>query len=74
MDNVKKYFGIVFLLLGIALAFYLPYNAINRLGSSTATSEDYIFWIVIITIFIPIIAGFILFGYYAFKGEYRESN
>ena len=55
---------------GVSLFVYLPYRAMEKLGSDTAGSEDYIFWIIIVTIFIPIIVGFILFGYYAFKGEY----
>lgn len=74
MDSLKKYFGIICLLAGAALAVYLPYRTFEKLSSATATSEDYIFWIVIVTIFTPIIIGFILFGYYAFKGEYSEES
>jgi cytochrome bd-type quinol oxidase subunit 2 len=74
MDSLKKYFGIICLLAGAVLAVYLPYRTLVKLGSGTATSEDYIFWIVIVTIFTPIILGFILFGYYAFKGEYSDER
>lgn len=74
MENLKKYFGIICVLAGIALTVYLPYRAIEKLSSDSANSEDYIFWIIIVTIFIPIIIGFILFGYYAFKGEYSNGE
>jgi len=56
----------------LALAVALPYFAMDRLSSPDASQEDYVFWIVIVTIFIPIIIGFVLFGYYAFKGEYND--
>lgn len=72
MDALKRFFGLVWILAGVALALYLPYQAITKLNSVQATQEDYVFWIVILVIFIPIIIGFILFGYYAAKGEYGQ--
>lgn len=72
MDSLRKVFGFIWMLGAIALAIALPYFAINRLRSAEASQEDYVFWIVIVTIFIPIIVGFILFGFYAFKGEYNN--
>lgn len=72
MDAVRKIFGFIWMLGAIALAVLLPYFAFDRLLSTQASQEDYVFWIVIVTIFIPIIVGFILFGFYAFKGEYNN--
>jgi len=74
MDTIRKVFGFVWMAGAVMLAVLLPYFAITRLGSGEATEEDYVFWIVIVTIFIPIIIGFVLFGYYAFKGEYNDRN
>ncbi len=74
MDALKRFFGLVWIVAGAALALYLPYRAIAELNSEQATQEDYVFWIVIVVIFIPIIIGFILFGYYAIKGEYDQVN
>ena len=74
MDTIRKVFGFVWMAGAVLLAVLLPYFAITRLSSGQATEEDYVFWIVIVTIFIPIIIGFILFGYYAFKGEYNDQN
>jgi len=72
MDAVRKIFGFIWMAGALILAFLLPYFAISRLDSPQATQEDYVFWIVIVTIFIPIVIGFMLFGYYAFKGEYND--
>ena len=74
MDTLRKAFGFIWMAGAILLAVLLPYFAIQRLGSGQATEEDYVFWIVIVTIFIPIIIGFMLFGYYAFRGEYNDNK
>lgn len=72
MNLLRKYLGILWLLLGVILGIYLFYKAAEALSSPTTHAEDYVFWIVIVTIFIPILIGFILFGYYAYKGEYSR--
>ena len=72
MNSLRKYLGILWLLLGVILGGYLFYQAAVALSSPTTNAEDYVFWIVIVTIFIPILIGFILFGYYAYKGEYSR--
>lgn len=74
MEMLKKALGVVWLVAGAALAVYLPYKAVFQLTAATATSEDFVFWIVITGIFIPISIGFILFGFYALKGEYNASE
>ena len=71
MNAVRKVFGLIWMAGAIALALRLPYLAAQKLLLSKASQEDYVFWIVIVTIFIPIILGFFLFGLYAFKGEYN---
>ena len=73
MNGLKKLLGVVWALAGIGLGLYMPYQAIVKLTAPTASAEDFVFWIVIVTIFIPIVIGFILFGYYAVKGEYSEA-
>lgn len=72
MNLLRKYLGLLWLLLGVILGGFLFYKAAEALSSSSTNAEDYVFWIVIVTIFIPIIIGFILFGYYAYKGEYSR--
>ncbi len=70
MNTLRKYLGIIWMLGGMLLAAFLSYKAAVVLNSGSAAAEDYVFWVVTILIFIPIIIGFVLFGFYAFKGEY----
>jgi cytochrome bd-type quinol oxidase subunit 2 len=72
MNLTRRIFGFICMASAIALAVILPYFAVSKLSSENAMQEDYVFWIVIVVIFIPIIIGFMLFGYYAFKGEYDD--
>jgi hypothetical protein len=70
MNTIKRCLGVLWILLGAALVLYFPYQTFKVLMSHTATSEDYVFWVVVTGIFIPVILGLLLFGYYALKGEY----
>jgi len=72
MKFLRRALGIVWILLGAALVIYFPYKTYGVLTAPAATSEDYVFWIVVSGIFIPVIFGLLLFGYYAVKGEYDE--
>jgi len=71
MSAIKKYLGIIWLLIGPAVIFFLIYGAV--LNIDPAGKKDInnpIIWIIIITIFTPIAIGLMIFGWYAFKGEY----
>ena len=70
MNVIKKFLGIVWLLGGIAGIAYLPFHAAQKI--SGGKSEDIVFWSIMVFIFIPILLGFSLFGWYALKGEYEE--
>ena len=73
MNSLKKYLGIIWLLLGPALIFFLVYGAI--LNIDPAGKKDInnpIIWIIIISIFTPIAIGMIIFGWYALKNEYHH--
>ncbi|GAB3256844.1 hypothetical protein GCM10027347_18910 [Larkinella harenae] len=74
MNSLKKVLGLVWLLAGVALIIGLPYLTIQKLSSETANTEDYVFWLVIVVIFLPITAGLALFGRYAWQGEYDKSE
>lgn len=84
MDALKKILGIVWMLLAPALIILMLRQFIIEIpalqdaiaaGKKPASElqSTYIFWIITITIFVPISAGLGLFGYYSFKGEYQES-
>ena len=72
MNTLKRVLGIIWMILGAAFAGYFPYKTVLVLSSPSATSEDFVFWIVVTLIFIPVMLGLVLFGYYAVKGEYNN--
>ena len=70
MNALKKIFGIVWLLAGIATVVYLPLHAAPIIAGGK--TEDVVFWTIMVFIFIPIALGFCLFGWYAWQGEYNR--
>ena len=73
MNAIKKILGIVWLLLGPAVIYFLVAGAIINID--TAGKKDInnpVIWIIIIAIFTPIAIGLMIFGWYAVKGEYDK--
>ncbi len=74
MDGIKKILGIVWILLGIAAAWF----GITVLGLpklSSGKQDDLVFGIIIMFILTPIITGgLLIFGKYALQGEFNEEN
>ncbi len=68
---VKKMMGVVWIIIAPVIIYFLVMGAIHNI-SSTGTKDinKPIPWIIIITIFTPIAAGLMVFGYYCVKGEY----
>jgi hypothetical protein len=71
MNSIRKLLGFLWMLLGPAAVLFLLFEAYKRI-SEKPTQDVYLPWIIIIIIFAPIAIGFVLFGYYAMKGEYNE--
>lgn len=73
MDAIKKIFGIVWMLLGIATAYFLVDFGYPRLMSGT--QDGIVFGIIILFVLMPLITlGLIFFGYYALQNEYSDDN
>jgi uncharacterized Tic20 family protein len=71
MNALKKYLGIIWLLLGPAVIFFLANGAIQNIDPAGKKEiNNLTIWIIIITIFTPIAIGLMIFGWYALKGEY----
>ncbi|MDJ1472025.1 hypothetical protein QNI19_07685 [Cytophagaceae bacterium DM2B3-1] len=70
MNILKKLLGFLWLAGGIAGIGYLPFHAAQKIAEGK--QEDIVFWSIMVFIFIPILLGFSLFGWYAIKGEYEE--
>lgn len=71
MNAVKKWMGIVWILLGPVTVYYLIKTAASEISKKPVTDTK-IQWAVFIIVFIPIAIGMIIFGYYAIKGEYKQ--
>jgi hypothetical protein len=70
MNSLKKYLGILWMLLGPAAICFLIWQASQKLSKPTATSDEWVQWSIIIFIFTPIAIGMVVFGWYAWKKEY----
>ena len=63
------------MLIGPIVIFILLKAAVLNISSSgNADINKPIPWIIILCIFTPIAAGLVIFGWYAWKGEYDELN
>ncbi|MDI9866884.1 DUF6814 family protein [Flectobacillus longus] len=74
MDGIKKILGIVWIVLGIAAAWFgITVLGLPKLGSGK--QDDLVFGIIIMFILTPIITGgLLIFGKYALQGEFSEEN
>ncbi len=72
MENaIKKFLGIVWMVLAPLAIFYLIKTAMNEILKNPV-ADTIIQWSVFVFVFIPIAIGFVIFGYYAWKGEYNK--
>lgn len=68
---LKKYLGIVWMLLGPATITFLIATGLTEIEKKPVLDTK-IQWIVFIVVFIPIAIGLMVFGWYAFRGEYER--
>ena len=73
MNIIKRLIGILCMLLGpavIAVLLLSAFQNIDLAGKSDINKP--IPWIIIIFVFTPIAIGLMIFGWYAWKGEYKR--
>ena len=73
MNIIKRLIGILCMLLGpavIAVLLVSAFQNIDLAGKSDINKP--IPWIIIIFVFTPIAIGLMIFGWYAWKGEYKR--
>ena len=74
MQQLKRYLGLVWMLIGPIAIVILLWGAINNINpAGKGDINKPLPWIIIITIFTPIAIGLTVFGWYAWKGEYGPS-
>ncbi len=71
MNALKKYLGIVWMLLGPVVLYFLIKTAWHQV-SLHPVIDTKIQWGVFIVVFIPIAIGLVIFGWYAWKEEYKS--
>jgi len=69
MNAIKKYLGVIWMILGPVAIYYLLKTAAAEIAKKPVIDTK-IQWAVFVIVFIPIAIGITIFGYYAFKGEY----
>jgi hypothetical protein len=73
MNTIKRFLGIVWILTGPVIIFILIMGAVHNIDAAgKADINKPIPWIIIISIFTPIAVGLMIFGWYAWKGEYKQ--
>lgn len=71
MNKFKKYLGILWLILGPLVFYFLISGAVANIDATGKKDiNNPVIWIIIIIIFTPIAIGLIIFGWYAWKGNY----
>lgn len=71
MNTIKRFAGILWIILGPLAIFYLIKTAADEIAKKPVIDTK-IQWIVFVVIFIPIAIGLMIFGWYALKGEYDK--
>ena len=73
MNILKRFLGIIWLLLAPIVIYFLVSGAITHIDPDGKKDiNNPVIWIIIIAIFTPIAIGLMIFGWYAFKGEYDQ--
>jgi hypothetical protein len=73
MNTLKRYLGILWLLLAPLVIYFLISGAIANIDPEGKKDiNNPLIWVIIITIFTPIAIGLMIFGWYALKGEYDK--
>ena len=75
MNRLKQILGLCWMLIAPCLVVFMLGQASEKIALATegaARTNTALQWGIILLVFIPICAGFMLFGYYAWKGEYSK--
>lgn len=78
MNALKKTAGFIWIVLALATVIFMFYRANLEIGLAVQSGKadeilnQRMFWFIVIPIFTPIMAELGLFGWYAWKGEYRQ--
>ena len=69
MNKLKRYLGVLWMIIGPAAIYYLIKTASEEIAKNPVINTK-MQWIVFVVIFIPIAIGIMIFGWFALKGKY----
>lgn len=73
MNALKRYFALILLVIAPLFIYELVAGAIANIDPvGKKDINNPVIWIIIIAIFTPIAVGLVIFGWYAFRGEYDQ--
>ena len=72
MNTVKRFAGIVWIILAFAAIWFLFSRAGAELAGANVAPDKKIFWYTILPVYTPLMLGLALFGYYAVRGDYDK--
>ncbi|MCB0573734.1 MAG: hypothetical protein KDC61_04115 [Saprospiraceae bacterium] len=72
MNSIKRIAGVLWMALALGAIWFLFTRASAELSAETVRPDKKIFWYSILPVYVPLMLGLFLFGYYALKGEYDK--
>lgn len=73
MNGLKKILGLLWLIIGPVCIYFLVDGAFTHIDPDGKHDiNNPLVWVIIILIFTPIAIGLMIFGWYAWKGEYEH--
>lgn len=75
MKALKRILGLVWIILGPASVLFLFWQAWEKVQAAppgVAQTNTALQWGIILLVFIPIAIGLVIFGKYAFQGEFDD--
>jgi hypothetical protein len=71
MNTIKKYLGLVWIVVAVATYSVLLKTSIAQINAKP-TTDTIIQWSIFAIIFLPIAIGLVIFGWLAWKGAYEQ--
>ncbi|MDX2136378.1 MAG: hypothetical protein SFV52_16455 [Saprospiraceae bacterium] len=72
MNSLKRIAGILWIVAALVAIWFLFSRASAELSGDKVDPSKQIFWYSILPVYVPLMLGLALFGWYALKGEYDK--
>ncbi len=74
MGIIKKIIGVLCMILAPVSAYMLTSEGFKKMAAAAPADKTNAItqWSILIIIFLPVMVGLLIFGYYAMKGEFED--